>query len=109
MKMVFRVVCLGLLLFAAAPARAQTVPAQSAPATEPPVKAVPQTERKSKPERVDEDAPESAGAERSARGNRPERSARGARGGQGAGGAGRGARGAGGVGAGRPAGVGRGH
>ena len=86
---------------------AQT-PAQTTPGAEPPVKAVPQTERKSKPERVaddNDDAPEAA----SARGSRPERSARGARGSRGAGGVGRGARGANGGGAGRPTGVGRGH
>lgn len=109
MKLSIYLAGLGLLLFVAAPARAQTVPAQNVPA-EPPVKAVPQTERKPKPERVDEDAPESPGEAPSARGSRPERSARGARGSQGrAAGAGRGARGAGAGGAGRPAGVGRGH
>ena len=88
-----------LLLCGIVAARAQTVLAPGAPTTEPPVKAVPQTERKSKPERVDEDAPETRGAERSARGSRPERSARGARGSQGREArAGRGARGAGGAG-----------
>ena len=108
--MLFHFACLGLLLFAAAPARDQTVLAQSAPTTEPPVKAVPQTERKSKPERVEDNTPENSGAEHSARGSRPERSARGARGSLGrAAGAGRGARGAGARGAGRAVGAGRGH
>ncbi len=64
-----------LLLCGAGAARAQTVPAP-----EPPVKAVPQTERKTKPERVREDTPESPAEGQSARGNRPERSARGAQG-----------------------------
>ena len=59
MKLLLRGGCLVLLLCGAVAARAQTVPAPGAPATEPPVKAVPQTERKSKPERVNEDAPES--------------------------------------------------
>ena len=97
MKVLMRGGYLILLLCGTVAARAQTVPAPGAPTTEPPVKAVPQTERKSKPERVDEDAPETRGEERSARGSRPERSARGARGshsreagaGRGAGGAGR--------------------
>ena len=96
MKLLLRGGCLVLLLCGAVAARAQTVPAPGAPATEPPVKAVPQTERKSKPERVNEDAPESPAEERLARGNRPERSARGARGSHGReAGAGRGAGGAG--------------
>ena len=94
MKVLLRGGCLVLLLCGAVAARAQTVPT-----TEPPVKAVPQTERKSKPERVSEDAPESPAEGRSARGSRPERSARGARGSQGREArAGRGARGAGGAG-----------
>ena len=94
MKVLMRGGCLVLLLCGTVAARAQTVPAP-----EPPVKAVPQTERKSKPERVDEDAPETPGEERSARGSRPERSARGTRGSQGREArAGRGARGAGGAG-----------
>ena len=92
MKVLLRGGCLVILLCGAVAARAQTVPAP-----EPPVKVVPQTERKSKPERVSEDAPESPAEGRSARGSRPERSARGARGsqgrearaGRGAGGAGR--------------------
>ena len=87
------------MLCGAVAARAQTVPAPGAPATEPPVKAVPQTERKSKPERVNEDASESPAEGRSARSSRPERSARGARGSHGReAGAGPGARGAGGAG-----------
>ena len=99
MKVLIRGGCLVLLLCGTVAARAQTVPAPGAPTTEPPVKAVPQTERKSKPERVDENAPETRGEERSARGSRPERSARGARGSQGREArAGRGARGAGGAG-----------
>ena len=93
MKLLLRGGCVVLWLFGAVAARAQTVPTPSA---EPPVKAVPQTERKSKPERVNEDAPESPAQERSARGSRPERSARGARGSHGReAGAGRGAGGAG--------------
>ena len=96
MKLLFRVGCLVLLLCGAVAARAQTVPAPGAPAAEPPVKAVPQTERKSKPERVSEGALESPAEGRSARGSRPERSARGARGSHGhEAGAGRGAGGAG--------------
>ena len=94
MKVLLRGGCLVLLLCGAVAARAQTVPV-----LEPPVKAVPQTERQSKPERVSEDAPESPAEGRSARGSRPERSARGARGSQGREArAGRGARGAGGAG-----------
>ena len=89
MKLLLRGGCLVLLLCGAVAARAQTVPVPGAPATEPPVKVVPQTERKSKPERVNEDALESPAEERSARGNRPERSAREAGAGRGAGGAGR--------------------
>ncbi|TGD79336.1 hypothetical protein [Hymenobacter wooponensis] len=68
---------------------------QSSP--EPPVKAVPMTERKSKPQRVDARGTESA------RGPREVRSARGGRGSE----AGRGAQGGGGRGVGR--GIGRGH
>ena len=99
MKELLRGGCLVLLLCGAVAARAQTVPAPGAPATEPPVKAVPQTERKSKPERVNEDASESPAEGRSARSSRPERSARGARGSHGReAGAGSGARGAGGAG-----------
>ena len=99
MKELLRGGCLVLLLCGAVAARAQTVPAPGAPATEPPVKAVPQTERKSKPERVNEDASESPAEGRSARSSRPERSARGARGSHGReAGAGPGARGAGGAG-----------
>ena len=114
MKMSLCCACLGLWLLAVAPARAQTVPAQGTPAAEPPVKAVPQTKRKSKPERVEENTPDNPGVEPSARGGRPEQSARGSQGrsagaGRGARGAGRGARGAGAGGGGRPAGVGRGH
>ena len=75
MKVLMRGGCLVLLLCGTVAARAQTVPD-----TEPPVKAVHQTERKSKPERVKEDAPEGPAEGRSARGSRPERSARGARG-----------------------------
>ena len=99
MKELLRGGCLVVLLCGAVAARAQTVPAPGAPATEPPVKAVPQTERKSKPERVNEDASESPAEGRSARSSRPERSARGARGSHGReAGAGPGARGAGGAG-----------
>ena len=65
---------LAVFLLRAGAASAQ-VPAQEAP-----VKAVPQTERKLKPERVDAPGEEPAGARTSARGERPERSARGARG-----------------------------
>ena len=94
MKGLLRWGCLVLLLCGAVAARAQTVPAM-----EPPVKTVPQTERKSKPERVKEDAPEGPAEGRSARGSRPERSARGARGiHDREAGAGRGARGSGGAG-----------
>ena len=99
MKELLRGGCLVVLLCGAVAARAQTVPAPGAPATEPPVKVVPQTERKSKPERVNEDASESPAEGRSARSSRPERSARGARGSHGReAGAGLGARGAGGAG-----------
>ena len=99
MKELLRGGCLVLLLCGAVAARAQTVPAPGAPATEPPVKAVPQTERKSKPERVNEDASESPAEGRSARSSRPERSARGARGSHGReAGPARAARGAGGAG-----------
>ncbi|GAA3968650.1 hypothetical protein [Hymenobacter antarcticus] len=84
---------------------AQTTPQNS---SEPPVKAVPQTERKSKPQRVDEngEAVEAPDAPATARSARPERSARGSRASEG----GRGARGAGGAGAGggRATGAGRG-
>ena len=55
-------------------------PAQTTPAAEPPVKAVPQTERKNKPERVADNAAAQPVENRSARGDRPERSARGSHG-----------------------------
>ena len=49
----------------------QTVPAPAqAPAAEPPVKAVPLTERKSKPQRVDNDAPDTPDQPRAGRGGR---------------------------------------
>jgi hypothetical protein len=51
-------------------------PAQTTPAAEPPVKAVPQTERKNKPERVADNTAAQPTDTRSARGDRPERSAR---------------------------------
>ena len=87
---------------------AQTTPQNP---SEPPVKAVPPTGRKSKPQRVDDngEAVEAPAAPATARSARPERSARGSRASEGV----RGARGAGGVGAGAGralgAGRGRGH
>ena len=55
-----------------APSQAtQTAPAPAqTPAAEPPVKAVPLTERKSKPQRVDDDAPDSPDQPRAGRGVR---------------------------------------
>ncbi|ALW85606.1 hypothetical protein AUC43_11190 [Hymenobacter sedentarius] len=89
-------------------AAAQT-PAQGTPApAEPPVKAVPQTERKTKPQRVEEAATAEPAEAPSARGARAEQSARSARGSHGAG-AGRGARGVGGAGRANGVGRGRGH
>ena len=127
MKTFLAIVCLGLLGLGTAPAHgqaarpasslppappdqserpaAQTTP-QTAP-SEPPVKAVPQTERKPKPQRVDEngEAVEAHEGPATGRSARPEHSARGRRASEG----GRGARGAGGGGHVGGAGRGRGH
>ncbi|GAC1374896.1 MAG: hypothetical protein NVSMB30_18360 [Hymenobacter sp.] len=78
-------------------------PAAQGPGAEAPIKAVPQTERKNKPERVDDTQPATPPAEarsarpersaRSERSDRPERSARGTHGGMEGGREARGSRG----------------
>ncbi|TGE29414.1 hypothetical protein [Hymenobacter metallicola] len=118
MHIVLRLFCCLLWLVAGVvPAQAHSGPAAvhqgtkpRAGSASPPVKAVPHTERKSKPQRIEARAPAGREQAQSARSSRPERTARSARSGRGAEG-GRSARGGGSsrgnAGAGR--GHGRGH